>query len=231
MTRARLRTPDHDVMVANIIDTYEAATPAQRDAGRAWYHAAGAMVRAIADDTGADIERVTFAMAALSPRNPWRWNVADAYAFACAARDGASRPTASTFTVNAERAWRVLTTADGNPWSTAAPKVRAFVRAILGDVSAVVVDAWAARVATAGAIAEVTDAEYPHVARAYTDAAHVLGEDARNVQAVTWIVASDAGLASRRRGRPSAAFKRGTAAFVVALFATVGQAGAGGFAA
>lgn len=214
MTRA---LPDHDAMVAAIVATYRDASDAQRDAGRSWYPAAGAIVDAIAADTGRTRASVAYAMAALSPRNPWRWNVQDAYAFACAAREGADRPpSATTFATNVDRAWSAINGAI--PWTTAAPKVRAFVAAILGDDSAVVVDTWAIRVATGGAMIDVTDREYAHVVEAYREAAERIGADARDVQAVTWTVAQDAGLASSRRGRHDLTFKRGTAPFVRALF-------------
>lgn len=210
--------PDLDAMTAAIVRTYSVATDAQRDAGRAWYPGAGAIARAIAEHADADAERVAYVMAALSPRNPWRWNVQDAYAFVVAAAEGRERPSATTFEVNRDRAWRVATGAEHDPWSTAAPKVRAFVAAILGDADSVVVDTWAMRVATDGALHDVTDREYATVATAYRMAAAVLGETAREVQAVTWTVAQDAGLASSRRGRHDLTWKRGTAEFVRALF-------------
>lgn len=223
MTRAatlRANVSDHAAMVAAIIETYGRADDAQRVAGRAWYGTAGRMVRSIAADTRTDAERVALALAALSPRNPWRWNVADAYAFATAARDGGAMPAATTFMVNRERAWSALR--DGAAgWQTRAPKVRAFVAAILGDHGAVVVDTWAVRVATRGILAEVRDAEYDHVAAAYRDAAAMVGETPAAVQAITWIVAQSEGLASSRRGRHDETFKRGTAPAVIALFEEV----------
>ena len=210
--------PSPDAMTAAIVATYASATDAQRDAGRAWYPAAGAIARAIAEHADADAERVAYVMAALSPRNPWRWNVQDAFAFIVAAAEGRERPSATTFEVNRDRAWRVATGAESDPWTTAAPKVRAFVAAILGDASSVVVDTWAMRVATDGALHDVTDREYADVAAAYHAAALALGVAARDVQAVTWTVAQDAGLASSRRGRHDLTWKRGTAPFVRALF-------------
>ena len=72
-------------MIAAILATYREASEDQRSAGAAWYPTAGRMVSAIADSAGLPAVRVAFAMAALSPRNPWRWNVADAYRYAHAA--------------------------------------------------------------------------------------------------------------------------------------------------
>ncbi len=224
MTRAatlRANVADHGDMVAAIIETYGRASDAQQDAGRTWYGTAGRMVRTIAADTRTDAERVALALAALSPRNPWRWNVADAYAFARAYRDDPSGliPAATTFVVNRGNAWQAL--AGGSLWTTRAPKVRAFVAALLGDHGAVVVDTWAVRVATRGALQEVRDAEYGPVAAAYADAAMMLGETPRELQAITWIVAQSEGIASSRRGRHDETFKRGTPERVREMFEEV----------
>lgn len=223
MTRATL--PEHDAMVAAIVATYRAATPAQVAAGVRWYPTAGRMVAAIADSAELPQHRVAYALAALSPRNPWRWNVADAYAYAHAAAavlagapdDGP--PSATTFGVNRANAWRMLVREDLRIWTSAAPKVRAFVEAILGDTAAVVVDVWAIRVATAGAMERVPNGRYANVAAAYQDAARILGVAPRDAQAVTWIVAQTTGVGSNRRGRHDETFKRGTPDAVRALFA------------
>ena len=220
------RLPPPDDMVAAIVATYQAATPGHIRSGRAWYPAAGRMVRSIARETGHPVERIAFALAALSPRNPWRWNVADVYALATADIDRNDVPTlwprpelpqCSTFRVNVDRAWATLH--DGiAPWLAAAPKVRAFAAAILGDTSAVVVDVWAARIATAGRVSAPSNAEYASIAAAYEAAAIILAIPAAEVQAVTWLVAQSDGLGSNRRGRHDVRHKRGTAPFVVDLF-------------
>jgi hypothetical protein len=213
----RANVGDHGDMVAAILEVYGRATPEDCAAGRSWYGTAGRMVRAIAAPFKADPERVTFVLAALSPRNPWRWNVADAYAFVAAAGSGAeTRPTATTFDTNADTAWRIANGQDG--WTGAALKVRAFVRAIAGDVTAVVVDVWATKVATRGMLDRIKPAEYQYIADAYADAAAMVGETPADMQAITWIVAQREGMASRRRGRHDETFKRGTAPAVVALF-------------
>lgn len=222
MPSLRANVADHGDMVAAIVETYARATEVQREAGRSWYGTAGRIVRAIAAPNRADPERVAYVLAALSPRNPWRWNVADAYAFITAAQGGADhRPTATTFDRNAETAWRIAN--GGAGWNSPAPKVRAFVRAILGDHTAVVVDVWAIKVATRGVLDHVKDVEYAPVADAYADAAAMVGETATDMQAITWLVAQSEGLASRRRGRHDETFKRGTAPAVVAMFEGTAQ--------
>jgi len=213
-------------MVVDIVATYERATFAEMRAGRDWYPVAGRVVDGIVRAIpGADRERVTFTLAALSPRNPWLWNVADAFAYTLAGVDGDSSappPAATTFGVNKARAWQIATASgpNGNPWSTAAPKVRAFVRAILGDSSAVVVDVWAIRVATAGRINAVREHEYGPVVDAYRQAADIVGEEPRDLQAITWLVAQREGVGSHRRGRHDATYKAGTPVTVRTIIAT-----------
>lgn len=196
---------------------YAQATDADRAAGTAWYRDAGRIAAAIADRTGIATDRVAAAIAALSPRNPWRWNVADAAAFAdAAARGETDRPTATTFGSNADRAWAFVR--GETDWRTTALKVRSFVANILGDADAVTVDVWAIRVATNGAQHEVrNDREYRAVADAYRTVAAELGITPRDLQAITWVTAERIGLGSKRRVRHGLTFKRGTLAWVPAL--------------
>lgn len=206
---------DHGDMVANILTYRRSATFEQEEAGAGWYEQARKIADVIADSTGIDAERIVFAIAALSPRNPWRWNVMDAYSFASAAAEGRAMPTATTFKRNQIAAWACVSAYSRDPWATAAPKVRAFVRCIMGDTEAVVVDTWAARIATGGQRDAVrNDAQYLAVAAAYRQAAMLVGESASTTQAITWVVAQTEGLASMRRGRHDLAFKSGTPEFL-----------------
>lgn len=205
-----------DDMVGPIVAAYMAASPAQRAAGRDWYPAASAIVDSLA--AWADIDRPSMAaiVAALSPRNPWAWNVQDAAAVAYAATHGLPCPTVTTFGANRSRAWAIATGA--SDWSGSALKVRSFVANILGDPDAVTVDVWAIRVATAGRRSAVRGAaDYQRVAEAYRDAAEFVGETPRDVQAIVWIAAQAAGLGSARRGRHDKVLKRGTLALIAEL--------------
>jgi hypothetical protein len=203
----------HDEYVANILDTYTRASDAQKHAGRQWYDDAYRIVRVIADATNTDTARVCFVLAALSPRNPWRWNVQDAYAFCSAHTEGRTMPSATTFGRNRTAAWQALDSGQA-PWATAAPKVTAFVDAILGDSASVVVDSWAYRVATNQRSKTVKNREYRLIAAAYRQAAEQVGETPANMQAITWLVAQTEGLASHRRGRHDLSFKAGTPDFL-----------------
>lgn len=211
-------------MVDSILAHYDRASRDQREAGERWYSEAGRVTRAIAAETGITPTRVTYTLAALSPRNPWLWNVADCYQFAVASRDGLERPTATTFERNRVAGWLAIN-GSRDPWESAAPKVKAFIAAILGDPDAVVVDTWAYRVATgeapprAGSFAARL---YQPIALAYAEASLRRGVEPRVMQAVTWLVAQTEGTASNRRGRHDLVFKRDTPAFVRALMSQEG---------
>lgn len=210
---------DHEDMVAAIVAAFNASTADDRDSGRRWYPAAGAIIDGLAAWSGIPADRMAAVVAALSPRNPWAWNVADAAAFADAARRGdAVRPRATTFDSNADRAWAF---ANGqSDWATSAPKVRSFVANMTGDTDAVTVDVWAIRVATNGREHEVrSDRRYHEVANAYRTAAAIVGETPRELQAIVWVAAERTGLASKRRGRIGLTFKRGTLPIVLTLMA------------
>lgn len=196
--------------VSAIIAEYNRATPDQLDAGRDWYPKAGRIVAQLAYWAGVEPTQMGAAISALSPRNPWAWNVQDAAAFGWAARHGEPMPVATTYGANRRRAWGFLT--GSTDWQGSALKVRAFTRAIDGDGDAVVVDVWAVRVATEGRRQLVeSDADYRELAEAYREAARQLGEpSARDLQAIVWVSAQTRGLGSHRRGRHDAVAKRGT---------------------
>jgi hypothetical protein len=206
-------------MVEAIVATYRRASGAQLYDGAHWYGVARNIVDAIAAETTTDPMRIAYALAALSPRNPWAWNVADAYHFASSAASGGVMPTATTYGANRRAAWLALTS-DKIPWSSTALKVRAFVAAIMGDEHSVVVDVWAMRVVTFGERSEPrTTGVYRRVAHAYTEAANVLGVTPCTAQAVTWLVAQSEGLGSARPNRHDKTCKRGTPSFVRDLLA------------
>lgn len=193
------------------------ATPADIARGRDWYRAARRIVDAIADWAGVEPDRVAAMLAALSPRNPWHWNVQDAAAFALAVSRGDPMPSATTFRAN--RATAYAFGAGTGDWRTAAPKVRSFVANIMGDTEAVTVDVWAARVATGGTLASPPRGQYAAIADAYRTVAREYGETPRDLQAITWTTAERMGLGSNRRSRHGVTLKRGTFSFVAELLA------------
>lgn len=208
----------HDDMVANILAYWDSASPVQREAGARWYKDAGRLAEAIGLLTGIDTHRVVMAISALSPRNPWRWNVFDAFSYCVARSEGRTMPKATTYKRNQAAAWRALDPNTETPWYTAAPKVRSFVAALLGDEGSVVVDTWAVRVATGGSKSRVeSDKAYKAYAHAYNVAANLRDVPPATMQATTWLVAQQEGLATMRRGRHDLAFKKGTPAWLMSV--------------
>lgn len=187
--------------------------------GRDWYPAARRIVGAIAAWSDVAPDRVAAMMAALSPRNPWNWNVQDAAAFALAvSRGDPEPPSATTFGANRRTAWN-FGRGIGD-WRSGALKVRSFVANIMGDPDAVTVDVWAVRVATGGAESAVKRGQYEAIADAYRTVADETGDTPRDLQAITWIVAERTGLGSARKGRGhTVTLKRGTFPFVADLLA------------
>jgi hypothetical protein len=197
-------------MEANILSVYARATSTQIHEGREWYETARRLVTLIARESGYEEKRIAYCLAALSPRNPWQWNVADAYIYAMAARDGLPMPSATTFKRNQRIAWAALTS-DEAPWKGAALKVRNFVEAVMGNMGAVVIDVWAARVATNGELNQARNVgQYRAMDIAYRSAAIRVGATPCGIQAATWIVAQHEGLGSGRKGRHDKTFKVGT---------------------
>jgi hypothetical protein len=184
-----------DTMVRRILATYRRATPAELNGGTAWY--------ATAQEAAAEIypERPDIAagvIAALSPRAQWTTNLKWARAMVHAARTGQECPRVHTRTMRAI-AWDIATGVRTYADALNGPKTSRFARAIdptIADLSAVTVDAWAARTAEGadspshnhnGAKAP-TGKRYALIERAYQRAAEILAADAALVQAVCWLV-------------------------------------------
>lgn len=177
-------TMTHEAMVDNILRRYDAATPAQRRDGAAWYGRAEAIVRATAATSGLPREAVAGIIAALSPRMRWGANVRAAIAVAhgqpvrCLSR---SREAAEA--IRAAGDWRGI---------LRGPKTRAFAAAVeSGGISiayGAVCDAWAVRAATDGAFDSVAKCRYDDVAAAYMSAARMRGVNVHALQAIVWTV-------------------------------------------
>lgn len=219
-----MRPSKYDALIPtyaeNVRRIFDLATPEDIEGGVGWYPLAARIVRAIADWAGMAPDRTAAIMAALSPRNPWKWNAQDTAAFAWAIAHDLPMPSATTFMVNRVNAWRLGSGAEA--WRTAAPKVRSFVANIMGDLDAVTVDVWAARVATLGVYGgeSIPVGQYRAIATAYRRVAADVELAPRDLQATTWIVAERIALGSQRRGRGHAAtIKRGTLPFVAELLA------------
>jgi len=173
----------------NIRAWYAQSTPEERAEGMAWYPEARKHVARIACDYLLPNERVAHLIAALSPRNKWHRNIADAERFARAYVRGQAMPSAAAFTSNARAAWAVLH--DGA--SASGRKVESFAANLCGDEERVTVDTWAIRAATGGRVDTVSNlGEYREIARAYQAVARELGLTPATLQATVWVTIRNA---------------------------------------
>jgi hypothetical protein len=182
-------------MRRRILAAYGEASAADQAAGLEWYRRAYDAAATLLPD---DPTRAAGVIAALSPRCHWRTNVAWAGALIEAAERGdASPPNVHTRAMRAQ-AWRIAR-GEAPLDVLGGPKVRAFFANITGDLSAVTVDTWAARVALGDYTPHPTKAGqyavtpslsgrlYHLIARAYREAAAILNLPARDVQAAVWV--------------------------------------------
>lgn len=180
-----------ETAVRRILRAFDAATPANVEAGVRWYDGASEIVDAVAAAGNVSREHAAAVIAHLSPRTTWQRNVAGAFGLVT------GTGTHGCMGANVARAIGALGSAD--PLSTLhGPKTAAFARNITGDRDAVTVDVWAVRVALAPAWSRGSgsDAEtilgrsgvYAAVAHAYRVAARRRGVDPTTMQATAWIV-------------------------------------------
>jgi len=174
--------------------------------GRAWYADAYAEAEAIGHASGVGTVRAAAIIAALSPRNRWTRNLADALNVAMA-RGAADHDACGTFMQNVYKARMIACDWESNPWDSIlrGPKVRAFVANVSGtDPSAVTVDVWAVRAVTDGQRhAPRNDADYAAIAEAYRIVAAEYGERPCDLQAVAWLVARESHLGQNYVWLPS----------------------------
>lgn len=144
-------------------------------AGAAWYPRCLETVASLAP--GVPVARAVGAFSLLSPQVTYTQNIA-------CLRQLVAGSKVSHFHKQAAAAARVLRGETTLEEETKGPKLRAFARAILGDLDAVVVDRWAIR--PWGNMA-VTAARYRAAEQAYREVAAELGIPARDYQAAVWI--------------------------------------------
>lgn len=187
-TLKRVGLPTMGTLVARIVRTFDAASPATLEAGARWYDEAGTLAATLADDVWTP-PQVACIIAHLSPRTSWERNISGATAFI--ASGPAAARSLGCIGDNVARAERVAS-APADPFSTfgpTAPKTLNFARNIDGDREAVTVDVWAARVVSVDEAELKRAGVYDALAHAYRLAARRRGVDPATMQATTWIVA------------------------------------------
>jgi hypothetical protein len=167
-------------LVASLVARYEGTDDLMRETGRRWYPDALAKC----EEIGAGLIPVPIVarvMSILSPRVKWDWCIRWTRDIVVAHLEGEVMPAVSTG-ANRTKAWSEL---NGKP-AISGQKVSAFVRAILGDTDAVVIDSWTLRTVGLKPDAKVTANRQRWITAAYTEAAAIVGESPRDLQAILW---------------------------------------------
>jgi hypothetical protein len=164
---------------------FRRATPAQLDAGRAWYAEANDIARDQADEFGVTIETASGIIAALSPRLGWGQNVM------LAERVLSHHGTLQRGALGRSLAQANAIYAGAAPLDVlGGPKTRAFYTGILtaGTEGGAVIDrhAWDMLTGIRGATPP-TLKQYRTAADVMHRAAEILGETVHTVQATTWL--------------------------------------------
>lgn len=183
-TPVRDLLPSHDLMVANVLHTYERATRKQLVEGLHWYENANTFAARI---SGGNARQGAGVIAALSPQKRWLDNQ---YLAARAFETGVAK--GQVFRANGV-AQRILDGEDPDV-VLSGPKVRSFFSLIADPENpvSVCVDRHAHDIAVGAVTDEKTrkilerKGGYDYLASVYTAAANVIGIVPSSVQAVTW---------------------------------------------
>lgn len=174
---------------------YRQATPSERLTGRLWYSEANLYAQALAKEYSCPIEQPAAILAVLSPNVTWETNKTDARRVMLMEYVGADLAdfTVSTYNANKDKAWRIAT--GENPLNVVrGPKVTAFWRNIMGDLSLLTLDshamnAWCGeRVYGSNLQTKPRVAERKAMLADYYSAAKRAGEQPAVFQAILWTV-------------------------------------------
>jgi hypothetical protein len=187
--------PTHDEMVANIIATYNRATPAQIFEGTNWYGVAQEFAETLVAGTRFSLYQGAGVIAALSPQQAWAINKRNATQVFTLIALGQELPRMHTEVQMAKI--RAIIDADDSSYQNIArklngPKETSFYRNVAGDHSTPTVDRWAFLTATKGILNDKTGgipkAAYPLIAAAWNAAAAILGLPVAILQAICWVI-------------------------------------------
>jgi hypothetical protein len=185
--------------VANIVATLRRATRDQRTRGMAWYRNAHDFARMLAD--GTDPALMAGAISALSPQKRWEANVK-------LARDAVNGHPHGHVADALGKVAKILAGADPAMVLPMSLKTGNFYRCIAdsGDPDAVVIDRHAHDVAVGVVYGQANRGlanatRYATLAHCYREAAQVAGILPSQVQAITWIVQTEALAGNGRRPR------------------------------
>lgn len=167
-------------ITTNFLRYWRSATREQRQSGAKWYTSARAIIGTLATRQGHSKATVAGVVAATSPRMHWSRNIAVSEVLL------AGGTPAGVFRTSIDKARRII--AGAKPLCVLrGNKVRAFYRALVGDTSAAVIDAWMLRAGGLDAESKLTDRAYAALAGALTELARRLRITVTHLQATIWV--------------------------------------------
>lgn len=171
--------------VAAILATYRPDV-ASLAAARDWYRVGGSTAARLGRTYGVSKSTAAGVIAALSPLQTWKGNVGAAERILSAMAAGETSPPKVGLGRNVAKAWRIAS--GERPLSVlSGDKVRRFYRNLMGDLSAVTVDRWAARACGVPDTYPSTSARYARCEMAYREAAAVVDLAPAELQAIVWV--------------------------------------------
>lgn len=184
---ARLRKaglPTVETLTRRILATFDRATASDVEAGSTWYSEAQDLAFHLGRNSGWGLRYAAAVISHLSPRTTWARNVTGAITLLTYGEraDG-------IIGANYDRAQAALNLEVDPEETFGGPKTLRFFRNITGDVEAVTVDVWAARVAGVDEALLGRVGVYDAVEAAYQRAARRRGVTPATMQATTWVVA------------------------------------------
>jgi hypothetical protein len=183
---------------SHILAVYNLANVADRANGEAWYPVASSIAQTLADSYGVSYIQAVGVIAALSPRNKWERNIADAESLIkvyTVDPESAADVKVCTFGSNKQKALKILADsnidADGMLAILSGPKLREFASCIMGNPEEVCIDGhaysiWLGDRVTLANVPSIGVKLRRQIRADYVNAARELGISAPEVQAVTW---------------------------------------------
>ena len=182
----------------HILSVYGLANAADRANGEAWYPVASSIAQTLADSYGVSYIQAVGVIAALSPRNKWDRNIADAESLIkvyVIDAESAADVKVCTFTSNKQKALKILADSDINAQQMldilSGPKLREFASCIMGNPEEVCIDGhaysiWLGDRVTLANVPSIGVKLRRQIKADYVNAAKELGIPAPTLQAVTW---------------------------------------------
>jgi hypothetical protein len=183
---------------SHILAVYHLANIADKADGEAWYPVASSVCQTLADSYGVSYIQAVGVVAALSPRNRWERNIADAESLIKTYQtdpESAANVKVCTFGSGKQKALKILAlpmlTAEEMLTILNGPKLREFASCIMGDSSEVCIDghAYSIWLGDRVALANVPSIGVKlrrQIKADYISAAATIGIEPYTLQAVTW---------------------------------------------